>query len=100
MAAACEHFGRNVRRGGAMSAFGKSLSTAIVATTLVAWTAVSVVSAQGPWVAPADAKAAKNPVKGVGKAKKTVETNSVEVQGAAEYGGEKCAAAVPKLSPS
>src|SRR6266850_6130694 len=100
MAAACEHFGRNVRRGGAISAFGKSLSIALVATTFVAWTAVSVVSAQGPWVAPADAKAAKNPVKGIGNAKKAVETNCVSCHGASGKGDGPAAAALPPPKPA
>jgi Cytochrome C oxidase, cbb3-type, subunit III len=51
-----------------MSAFGKLLGIAVAAITLLAWTGVSVVSAQGPWNAPADAKATKNPVKGDGPA--------------------------------
>ena len=64
-----------------MSAFGKSLSIAVAAITLLVWTGAAVVSAQGPWVAPADAKASKNPVKGVGNAKKLVETNCVSCHG-------------------
>ena len=85
-----------------MSAFGKSLSIALVATTLVAWTAVSVVSAQGPgpWVAPADAKAAKNPVKGIGNAKKAVETNCVSCHGASGKGDGPAAAALPPPKPA
>lgn len=83
-----------------MSAFGKSLSIALVATTFVAWTAVSVVSAQGPWVAPADAKAAKNPVKGIGNAKKAVETNCVSCHGATGKGDGPAAAALPPPKPA
>ncbi len=85
-----------------MSAFGKSLSIALVATTLVAWTVVSVVSAQapGPWVAPADAKATKNPVKGVGNAKKSVETNCVSCHGASGKGDGPAAAALPPPKPA
>src|SRR5262245_28545787 len=100
MAATCEHFGRKVRRGGAMSAFGKSLGIALVATTLVAWTTASVVSAQGPWKAPADAKATKNPVKGVGNAKKNVETNCVTCHGASGKGDGPAAAALPPPKPA
>src|SRR2546425_11933012 len=89
-------------RGGAMSAFGKSLSIALVATTLVAWTMVSVVAAQapGPCVAPADAKATKNPVKGVGNAKKSVETNCVSCHGASGKGDGPAAAALPPPKPA
>src|SRR2546425_12250960 len=89
-------------RGGAMSAFGKSLSIALVATTLVAWTMVSVVAAQapGPWVAPADAKATKNPVKGVGNAKKAVETNCVSCHGPMGKGDGPAAAALPPPKPA
>jgi mono/diheme cytochrome c family protein len=83
-----------------MSAFGKSLSIALVATTFVAWIAVSVVSAQGPWIAPADAKAMKNPVKGVGNAKKTVETNCVSCHGASGKGDGPAAAALPPPKPA
>jgi mono/diheme cytochrome c family protein len=83
-----------------MSAFGKSLSIALVATTLVAWIAVSVVSAQGPWIAPADAKAMKNPVKGIGNAKKTIETNCVSCHGASGKGDGPAAAALPPPKPA
>jgi len=85
-----------------MSAFGKSLSIVFVATTLVAWTAVSVVSAQapGPWVAPAGEKATKNPVKGIGNAKKTVETNCVSCHGASGKGDGPAAAALPPPKPA
>ena len=85
-----------------MSAFGKSLSIVLVATTLVAWAAVSVVSAQapGPWVAPANEKATKNPVKGIGNAKKTVETNCVSCHGASGKGDGPAAAALPPPKPA
>jgi mono/diheme cytochrome c family protein len=83
-----------------MSAFRKSLSIALVATTLVAWIAVSVVSAQGPWIAPADAKAMKNPVKGIGNAKKTIETNCVSCHGASGKGDGPAAAALPPPKPA
>ena len=83
-----------------MSAFGKSLGIALVATTLVAWAAVAVVSAQGPWVAPPEAKATKNPVKGVGNAKKAVETNCVSCHGASGKGDGPAAAALPPPKPA
>jgi len=87
-------------RGGAMSAFERSLSIAVAAITLVVWTGVAVVSAQGPWVAPADAKAMKNPVKGVGNAKKSVETNCVSCHGPMGKGDGPAAAALPPPKPA
>jgi mono/diheme cytochrome c family protein len=87
-------------RGGVMSPFWKSLSTAVTAVALVVWAGVTVVSAQGPWVAPADAKATKNPVKGIGNAKKTVETNCVSCHGASGKGDGPAAAALPAPKPA
>ena len=55
-----------------MSAFEKSLRVAVAAITVLVSVGAAVVSAQGPWVAPPEAKALKNPVKGIGNAKKTV----------------------------
>jgi mono/diheme cytochrome c family protein len=83
-----------------MSAFGKSLSIAVAAISLLVWVGVAVVSAQGPWVAPADAKAMKNPVKGVGNAKKSVETNCVSCHGPAGKGDGPAAAALPPPKPA
>ena len=83
-----------------MSAFGRSLSIGVAAITLVVWTGVAVVSAQGPWVAPADAKAMKNPVKGVGNAKKAVETNCVSCHGPMGKGDGPAAAALPPPKPA
>jgi mono/diheme cytochrome c family protein len=51
--------------------------------------------AQGPWNAPADAKATKNAVKGVGNAKKSVETNCASCHGAGGKGDGPAAAALP-----
>jgi len=87
-------------RGGVMSPFWKSLSIAVTAVPLLAWAGVTVVSAQGPWVAPADAKATKNPVKGIGNAKKTVETNCVSCHGASGKGDGPAAAALPPPKPA
>ncbi len=87
-------------RGDFMSAFEKSLSIAVAAIMLVVATGAAVVSAQGPWVAPADAKAAKNPVKGVGNAKKAVETNCVSCHGPAGKGDGPAAAALPPPKPA
>ena len=83
-----------------MSPFWKSLSIAVAAITLLAWAGVAVVSAQGPWVAPAEAKAIKNPVKGVGNAKKSVETNCVSCHGASGKGDGPAAAALPPPKPA
>jgi mono/diheme cytochrome c family protein len=83
-----------------MSPFWKSLSIAVAAIPLLAWAGVAVVSAQGPWVAPAEAKAMKNPVKGVGNAKKSVETNCVSCHGASGKGDGPAAAALPPPKPA
>ena len=83
-----------------MTTFGKLLSIAVAAITLLALTGAAVVSAQGPWVAPADAKAMKNPVKGVGNAKKAVETNCVSCHGPGGKGDGPAAAALPPPKPA
>ena len=87
-------------RGDFMSAFEKSLSIAVAAIMLVVATGAAVVSAQGPWAAPPDAKAVKNPVKGVGNAKKAVETNCVSCHGPAGKGDGPAAAALPPPKPA
>ena len=83
-----------------MSAFEKSLGIAVTAMTVLLWAGAAVVSAQGPWVAPADAKATKNPIKGVGDAKKTVETNCVSCHGPGGKGDGPAAAALPPPKPA
>ena len=83
-----------------MRAFEKSLGIAVAAITLVVSAGAAVVSAQGPWVAPADAKATKNPVKGIGNAKKTVETNCVSCHGASGKGDGPAAVALPPPKPA
>ena len=60
----------------------------------------TAVWAQGEWKAPADAKATKNPVKGLGSAKKTVETNCVTCHGAGGKGDGAAAAALPPPKPA
>jgi mono/diheme cytochrome c family protein len=53
--------------------------------------------AQGEWKAPADAKAMKSPVKGVGNAKKSVETNCASCHGVGGKGdGPAAVALTPK----
>jgi mono/diheme cytochrome c family protein len=78
----------------------RSLTVAAVAVTLVAGAALTSAWAQGEWKAPADAKATKNPVKGVGNAKKNVETNCVTCHGASGKGDGPAAAALPPPKPA
>jgi mono/diheme cytochrome c family protein len=58
--------------------------------------AASLAWAQGEWKAPGEAKAMKNPVQGVGNAKKNVETNCVSCHGP---GGKGDGPAAAVLSP-
>ena len=83
-----------------MGAFRKSLTVVAVAATLVAGVAVVSAWAQGEWKAPADAKVTKNPVKGVGGAKKTVETNCVTCHGPGGKGDGPAAASLPPPKPA
>jgi mono/diheme cytochrome c family protein len=75
--------------------------------SLIAAAAIAVVSgaamtawAQGEWKAPAEAKATKNPVKGVGNAKKSIETNCVTCHGPNGKGDGPAAAALPPPKPA
>ena len=70
------------------------------AALLVAGTGAGVAWAQGEWKAPADAKAMKNPVKGVGNAPKTVETNCVTCHGPKGKGDGVAAVALPPPKPA
>jgi mono/diheme cytochrome c family protein len=83
-----------------MRAFLRSFIVAVAAITLVAGAAMTSAWAQGPWNAPADAKKTKNPVKGVGNAKKTIETNCVTCHGASGKGDGAAAAALPPPKPA
>jgi mono/diheme cytochrome c family protein len=83
-----------------MRACLRSLTVAVAAVTLVAGAALTSAWAQGEWKAPADAKAVKNPVKGVGNAKKNVETNCVTCHGAGGKGDGAAAAALPPPKPA
>lgn len=56
--------------------------------------------AQGEWKAPAAEKAKKNPVKGIGNAKKTVATNCVTCHGAGGKGDGEAAKALPPPKPA
>jgi mono/diheme cytochrome c family protein len=86
-------------RGGVMSAFGKSLTAAVAGLALVV-AGVAVASAQAPWVAPAEAKKMTNPVKGIGNAKKLIETNCVTCHGTSGHGDGPAAAALPPPKPA
>jgi mono/diheme cytochrome c family protein len=86
-------------RGGAMSAFGRSVTAIVAAGTFAAGT-VAVVWAQPPWNAPAEAKATKNPIKGLGNAKKAAETNCASCHGPGGKGDGPAAAALPPPKPA
>jgi mono/diheme cytochrome c family protein len=73
---------------------------AAAAVTLVAGAAITAAWAQGEWKAPAEAKAMKNPVKGVGNAKKNIETNCVTCHGPNGKGDGPAAAALPPPKPA
>jgi len=83
-----------------MSSLGRFVAMALAAVVLIATAGVTAVSAQGEWKAPADAKAMKNPVKGVGNAKKNIETNCVTCHGASGKGDGAAAAALPPPKPA
>lgn len=83
-----------------MSAFRRLLSAVAVAAVVVVGAGVTATWAQGEWNAPADAKALKNPVKGVGGAKKSVETNCASCHGAGGKGDGVAAAALPPPKPA
>ena len=83
-----------------MSAFRKSLSAVAIAAVVAVGAGVTATWAQGEWNAPADAKALKNPVKGVGGAKKSVETNCASCHGAGGKGDGVAAAALPPPNPA
>jgi mono/diheme cytochrome c family protein len=83
-----------------MGARVRAVVVAAASIVFVVGVTVAHVSAQGEWRAPADAKAAKNPVKGMGNAKKTVETNCVSCHGASGKGDGPAAAALPPPKPA
>ncbi|MGH7392434.1 MAG: c-type cytochrome [Candidatus Rokuibacteriota bacterium] len=83
-----------------MSRLGRCGTIALAAVMLVAGAGVATVSAQAEWQAPADAKKMKNPVKGVGNAKKNIETNCVTCHGASGKGDGVAAAALPPPKPA
>jgi mono/diheme cytochrome c family protein len=73
---------------------------ALATAVLVTGAGVGAVSAQGEWKAPADAKNTKNPEKGVGNAKKTIETNCVTCHGPGGKGDGPAAVALPPPKPA
>jgi len=83
-----------------MRACLRSFIVAAAAGTLVAGAALTAAWAQGEWQAPAEAKATKNPVKGVGNAKKNIETNCVTCHGPNGKGDGPAAAALPPPKPA
>ncbi len=83
-----------------MRPFGRSLAIVGAVAALVVGAGISTAWAQGEWVAPADAKKKQNPVKGVGNAKKTIETNCVTCHGAGGKGDGVAAAALPPPKPA
>jgi mono/diheme cytochrome c family protein len=83
-----------------MRALLRSAAVAGVAATLVAGAALTAAWAQDEWKAPAEAKNVKNPVKGVGDAKKNIETNCVTCHGATGKGDGSAAAALPPPKPT
>jgi len=87
-------------RGGVMSARGKLVTAVVAGAALTLVAGVPGALAQGPWVAPPEAKSLKNPVKGVGDAKKVVETNCVTCHGASGHGDGPAAAALPPPKPA
>jgi mono/diheme cytochrome c family protein len=82
-----------------MRALLKSLTAAAAAIVLIAGGA-ALVLAQGEWKAPADAKNVKNPVQGVGNAKKSAETNCASCHGPGGKGDGPAAAALPPPKPA
>jgi mono/diheme cytochrome c family protein len=78
----------------------RTLTIVAVAATLVAGAGMTATWAQGEWKAPADAKNTKNPVKGVGNAKKNIETNCVTCHGPGGKGDGPAAAALPPPKPA
>lgn len=74
----------------------KVLAVTAVVAALALGASVGLARAQGEWKAPAEAKNLKNPVKGVGNAKKSVETNCTSCHGAGGKGDGPAAAALPQ----
>lgn len=71
-----------------------------LAAALLVGAGVGITWAQGEWKAPADAKAMKNPVKGVGNSAKAAETNCASCHGPKGKGDGVAAAALPPPKPA
>ncbi|HET9491580.1 MAG TPA: cytochrome c [Methylomirabilota bacterium] len=82
-----------------MTRLGRVLAM-VAAVTVVTGAGVGGALAQGEWKAPASAKAMKNPVKGVGSAKKNIDTNCVPCHGPGGKGNGPAAAALPPPKPA
>jgi len=78
----------------------RSLPALAAALALVAGGGLGVAAAQTEWKAPPEAKALKNPVKGIGNAKQLVETNCVSCHGPTGKGDGPAAAALPPPKPA
>jgi mono/diheme cytochrome c family protein len=79
----------------------RSAVVVAASTALMAGAAAGIAWAQGEWNAdPKCVSGAKNAVKGVGNAKKTVETNCVTCHGASGKGDGLAAAALPPPKPA
>ena len=84
-----------------MRALLRSAVVVAASAGLVAGVAANLAWAQGEWKAdPKCVAGAKNTVKGVGNAKKTVETNCVTCHGASGKGDGPAAAALPPPKPA
>jgi len=84
-----------------MRALLRSAVVVAASAGLVASVAANLAWAQGEWKAdPKCVASAKNTVKGVGNAKKTVETNCVTCHGASGKGDGPAAAALPPPKPA
>ncbi|HEY7364186.1 MAG TPA: cytochrome c [Methylomirabilota bacterium] len=83
-----------------MTRRGRLLAVVAAMATMVVGAGTGAVWAQGEWKAPAEAKALKNTVKGVGNAKKNIETNCVPCHGPGGKGDGPAAAALPPPKPA
>lgn len=81
-----------------MGIAGRAVTALAAALALVA--AGTAAEAQEEWKAPAEARNLKNPVKGVGNAKKNVEVNCASCHGPTGKGDGPAAAALPPPKPA
>lgn len=83
-----------------MRMLGRVLAGVLALAVLIGGAGIGGAAAQGEWKAPAEAKNLKNPVKGVGNAKQTVDTNCASCHGAGGKGDGPAAAALPPPKPA